>query len=105
MPPTGDRITKRKDGLLFLYAARTPDGQRRKYAYGRKYRVPNYSLKPRHYDTEEFAERWDRVLSGLAWCGAPRKGIEPGRGSLALLLSLTPPATRNLGTRAWRPPT
>ena len=27
---------------------------------------PNYWLEQRHYDTEEFAERWDRMGSGLA---------------------------------------
>jgi hypothetical protein len=29
-------------------------------------RGPNHWLDPRHYDTEEFEERWDRVGSGLA---------------------------------------
>jgi integrase len=38
MPATGDRITKRKDGLFQgMYMAQTPDGQKRKYIYGRKY--------------------------------------------------------------------
>ena len=37
MPATGDRITKRKDGLLQgMYTAHTPDGPKRKYIYGRK---------------------------------------------------------------------
>ena len=27
---------------------------------------PNYWLEPPQYDTEEFAERWDRIGSGLA---------------------------------------
>lgn len=39
MPATGDRITKRKDGLFQgTYTAQTPDGPRRKYVYGRKYK-------------------------------------------------------------------
>jgi hypothetical protein len=29
-------------------------------------RGPNHWLDQRHYDTEEFAERWDRIGSGLA---------------------------------------
>jgi hypothetical protein len=29
-------------------------------------RGPNHWLEQRHYDTEEFAERWDRIGSGLA---------------------------------------
>jgi integrase len=38
MPATGDRITKRKDGLYQgMYTAQTPDGPKRKYVYGRKY--------------------------------------------------------------------
>jgi integrase len=37
MPATGDRITKRKDGLFQgMYTAQTPDGPRRKYIYDRK---------------------------------------------------------------------
>jgi hypothetical protein len=37
MPATGDRITKRKDGLLQgMYTAQTPSGPKRKYVYGRK---------------------------------------------------------------------
>jgi hypothetical protein len=37
MPATGDRITKRKDGLFQgMYTAQTPDGPKRKYIYGRK---------------------------------------------------------------------
>jgi hypothetical protein len=32
----------------------------------REKRGSNYWLEPRHYDTEEFAERWDRIGSGLA---------------------------------------
>jgi integrase len=39
MPATGDRITKRKDGLFQgMYTADTPDGPKRKYIYGRKYK-------------------------------------------------------------------
>ena len=39
MPATGDRITKRKDGLFQgMYTAQTPDGPKRKYIYGRKYK-------------------------------------------------------------------
>jgi hypothetical protein len=34
MPATGDRITKRKDGLFQgMYTAHTPDGPKRKYIY------------------------------------------------------------------------
>jgi integrase len=37
MPATGDRITKRKDGLFQgMYTAHTPDGPKRKYIYGRR---------------------------------------------------------------------
>ena len=37
MPATGDRITKRKDGLFqAMYTAQTPSGPTRKYIYGRK---------------------------------------------------------------------
>ena len=37
MPATGDRITRRKDGLFQgMYTAQTPDGPKRKYIYGRK---------------------------------------------------------------------
>ena len=36
MPATGDRITKRKDGLFQgMYTAQTPDGPKRKYIYGK----------------------------------------------------------------------
>src|SRR5918994_6368404 len=39
MPAIGDRITKRKDGLFQgMYTAQTPDGPKRKYIYGRKYK-------------------------------------------------------------------
>ena len=39
MPATGDRITKRKDGLFQgMYTAQTPDGPKRKYIYGKKYK-------------------------------------------------------------------
>ena len=39
MAATGDRITKRKDGLLQgMYTAQTPDDPKRKYVYGRKYK-------------------------------------------------------------------
>jgi integrase len=38
MPATGDRITKRKDGLFQgMYTAQTPNGPKRKYVYDRKY--------------------------------------------------------------------
>src|SRR5215212_5475303 len=38
MPATGDRITKRRDGLFQgMYTAQTPNGPKRKYVYGRKY--------------------------------------------------------------------
>jgi hypothetical protein len=38
MPATGDRITKRKDGLFQgMYTVYTPAGPKRKYIYGRKY--------------------------------------------------------------------
>jgi len=38
VPATGDRITKRKDGLFQgMYIAQTLDGPKRKYIYGRKY--------------------------------------------------------------------
>jgi integrase len=38
MPATGDRITKRKDGLFqAMYTVQTKDGPKRKYIYGRKY--------------------------------------------------------------------
>jgi hypothetical protein len=38
VPATGDRITKRKDGLFQgMYTAQTPDGPKRKYIYGRKH--------------------------------------------------------------------
>jgi len=37
MPATGDRITKRKDGLFQgMYTAQSPDGPKRKYIYGHK---------------------------------------------------------------------
>lgn len=39
MAATGDRITKRKDGLFQgMYTAQTPSGPKRKYIYGRKYK-------------------------------------------------------------------
>jgi integrase len=39
MPATGDRITKRKDGLFQgMYTVQTPHGPKRKYIYGRKYK-------------------------------------------------------------------
>ena len=38
MAATGDRITKRKDGLFQgMYTAQTQDGPKRKYIYGRRY--------------------------------------------------------------------
>ena len=37
MPGTGDRITKRKDGLYIgRYTVHTPDGSKRKAVYGRR---------------------------------------------------------------------
>jgi integrase len=45
VPATGDRITKRKDGLFQgMYTAQTPDGPKRKYIYGRKYKEVEKSL-------------------------------------------------------------
>jgi integrase len=45
MPATGDRITKRKDGLFQgMYTAQTPDGPKRKYVYGRKYKAVERKL-------------------------------------------------------------
>src|SRR5918998_739406 len=39
MPATGDRITKRKDGLFMArYTVHTPEGPKRKTIYGRQYR-------------------------------------------------------------------
>src|SRR5215213_1834358 len=39
MPATGDRITKRKDGLFQgMYTTQSPDGPKRKYIYGRRYK-------------------------------------------------------------------
>ncbi len=39
MPATGDRITKRKDGLYMArYTVHTPDGPKRKTIYGKRYK-------------------------------------------------------------------
>jgi integrase len=72
MPATGDRITKRKDGLFQgMYTAQTPDGPKRKYVYGRKYKDVERKLaeamgnaaKGLVFDDEnlnvgEYLERW-----------------------------------------------
>ena len=39
MPAKGDRITKRKDEFFQgMYTVQTPDGPKRKYIYGRRYK-------------------------------------------------------------------
>src|SRR5829696_1419414 len=72
MPATGDRITKRKDGLFQgMYIAQTPDGPKRKYVYGRKYKDVQRKLaeamgdaaKGIYFDDEnqtvaQYMERW-----------------------------------------------
>ena len=72
MPATGDRITKRKDGLFQgMYTAHTPDGPKRKYVYGRKYKDVEKKLaeamgdaaKGIYFDDEnqtvsQYMERW-----------------------------------------------
>ena len=72
MPATGDRITKRKDGLFQgMYMAQTPDGPKRKYIYGRKYGEVKRKLaeamgdaaKGIYFDDEnqtvtQYMERW-----------------------------------------------
>ena len=46
MPATGDRITKRKDGLFQgMYTAHTPEGPKRKYIYGRKWPDPVFCTR------------------------------------------------------------
>jgi integrase len=45
MPATGDRITKRKDGLFQgMYTVQTANGPKRKYLYGRKYKEVEQKL-------------------------------------------------------------
>ncbi len=77
MPRTGDRITKRKDGLYMgRYTVHTPDGPKRKYVYDRKYKEVERKLAEARgdaargivFDAEgatvsEFLARWleDRV--------------------------------------------
>jgi integrase len=52
MPATGDRITKRKDGLFQgMYTVQTPDGPKRKYIYGRKYKEVERKLAGAMGDT------------------------------------------------------
>jgi integrase len=72
MPATGDRITKRKDGLFQgMYMAQTPDGPKRKYIYSRKYGDVKMKLaeamgdaaKGIYFDDEnqtvaQYMERW-----------------------------------------------
>src|SRR5215204_4792807 len=72
MPATGDRITKRKDGLFQgTYTAQTPDGPKRKYIYGRRFKVVERKLaeamgvvaKGVYFDDEnttvsEYMTRW-----------------------------------------------
>jgi integrase len=72
MPAKGDRITKRKDGLFQgMYTAQTPDGPKRKYIYGRKYKDVERKLaeamgdaaKGIYFDDEnqtvaQYMERW-----------------------------------------------
>jgi integrase len=72
MPATGDRITKRKDGLFQgMYMAQTPDGPKRKYIYSRKYGDVKRKLaaamgdaaKGIHFDDEnqtvaQYMDRW-----------------------------------------------
>jgi integrase len=77
MPKTGDRITKRKDGLYMgRYTVQTPDGPKRKYIYDRKYKEVERKLAEARGDAArgvvfdakgatvgEFLARWleDRV--------------------------------------------
>src|SRR5215210_3015302 len=72
MPATGDRITKRKDGLFMArYTVHTPDGPKRKTIYDRKYREVERKLAEAMgdaargivYDDEnmtvsEYLDRW-----------------------------------------------
>jgi integrase len=74
MAATGDRITKRKDGLFQgMYTAQTPDGPKRKYIYGRRYKDVEKKLAEAMGDTARgiiaddqnmtFGEYLDRWLS------------------------------------------
>jgi integrase len=72
MPATGDRITKRKDGLFMArYTVHTPDGPKRKTIYDRKCREVERKLaeamgdaaKGIYFDDEnmtvaQYMERW-----------------------------------------------
>jgi integrase len=72
MPAKGDRITKRKDGLFQgMYTAQTPDGPKRKYIYGRRYKEVERKLaeamgdaaKGIYFDDDsqtvaQYMERW-----------------------------------------------
>ena len=72
MARTGDRITKRKDGLFQgMYTVQTPDGPKRKYIYGRKYEDVEQKLAEARGDAQRgivfdakgvtvgaFLERW-----------------------------------------------
>ena len=52
MPATGDRITKRKDGLFQgMYTAQTPNGPKRKYIYGRRKKDVEKKLAEARGDT------------------------------------------------------
>src|SRR5215218_2534693 len=106
MPATGDRITKRKDGLFQgMYTAQTPDGPKRKYIYGRRYKdvekrlaeVMGDMAKGIYCDDEsqtvaQYMERWleDSAKGDLAprtyhnYRLQIRRHISPAFGSMKL---------------------
>ena len=66
MPATGDRITKRKDGLFQgMYTVQTPDGPKRKYIYGRKYKGVQQKLAEAMGDAAKGIVLNDRNRDGV----------------------------------------
>ena len=84
MPAKGDGITKRRDGrYMARYTIRTPDGPKRKYIYGRKYKEVERKLNEARANADkglifdadnlkigEWLDSWlDHLLEPLAIAG------------------------------------
>ena len=74
--PKSDRITKRKDGLLQgTYTVQTPDGPKRKYIYGRKYKDVEKKLAEAMGDARKGFVFDDENMTVSAVHGAVVRGL------------------------------
>ena len=71
MPAKGDGITKRKDGrYVGRYTVQTPDGPKRKYIYGRKYKEVEKKLAELRGDARDRLRREGRNCRGVPYAVA-----------------------------------